>query len=259
MTSSGCYADAREILSKKATKTAFTIKRLLSNIDSLTAVETRNKLFNALVKPVLLVHSLWKLIGNSCLKRSPYWLHWLPWCLRGSTPLLSDLECLNKPQSHFFFIPIKSSFIGVIILSTYCQYASYSEDHFACSLYCFLMRHFNEGGTYTCNSSPFLELVNLCGLNLLIPEVNFSWKLDHKSFIDRLQSEECMIESKYLDMCSLRPTQSAFLYKGTIRTVNLFFDCYFDITLKKHSIMITKPWDGLSLDDNTVIVRYKQV
>ena len=38
MTSSGCYADAREILSKKATKTAFTIKRLLSNIDSLTAL-----------------------------------------------------------------------------------------------------------------------------------------------------------------------------------------------------------------------------
>ena len=58
MTSSGCYAYAREILSKKATKTAFTIKRLLSNIVSLTAVETRNKLFNALVKPVLLVHSL---------------------------------------------------------------------------------------------------------------------------------------------------------------------------------------------------------
>ena len=40
---------------------------------------------------------------------------------------------------------------------------------------------------------------------------------------------------------------------------NLFVDCYFDITLKKHSIMITKPWDGLSLDDNTVIVRYEQV
>ena len=58
MTSSGCYAYAREILSKKATKTVFTIKRLLSNIDSLTVVETRNKLFNALVKPVLLVHSL---------------------------------------------------------------------------------------------------------------------------------------------------------------------------------------------------------
>ena len=58
MTSSGHYAYAREILSKKATKTAFTIKLLLSNIDSLTAVETRNKLFDALVKPVLLVHSL---------------------------------------------------------------------------------------------------------------------------------------------------------------------------------------------------------
>ena len=58
MTSSGCYANAREILSKKATKTVFTIKRLLSNIYSLTVVETRNKLFDALVKPVLLVHSL---------------------------------------------------------------------------------------------------------------------------------------------------------------------------------------------------------
>ena len=33
MTSSGHYAYAREILSKKATKTVFTIKRLLSNID----------------------------------------------------------------------------------------------------------------------------------------------------------------------------------------------------------------------------------
>ena len=51
MTSSGRYAYAREILSKKATKIVFTIKRLLSNIDS-SAVETRNKLFDALVKPV---------------------------------------------------------------------------------------------------------------------------------------------------------------------------------------------------------------
>ena len=53
MTSSGRYACAREILSKKATKIVFTIKRLLSNIDS-SAVETRNKLFDALVKPVRL-------------------------------------------------------------------------------------------------------------------------------------------------------------------------------------------------------------
>ena len=52
MTSSGRYAYAREILSKKATKMAFTMKRLLAKIDSL-AVETRNKLFDALVKPVL--------------------------------------------------------------------------------------------------------------------------------------------------------------------------------------------------------------
>ena len=53
MTSSGRYAYAREILSKKATKIVFTIKRLLSDIDS-SAVETRNTLFDALVKPVLL-------------------------------------------------------------------------------------------------------------------------------------------------------------------------------------------------------------
>ena len=53
MTSSGRYAYAREILSKKVTKIVFTIKRLLSNIDS-SAAETRNKLFDALVKPVLL-------------------------------------------------------------------------------------------------------------------------------------------------------------------------------------------------------------
>ena len=52
MTSSGRYAYAREILSKKATKIVFTMKRLLAKIDSL-AVETRNKLFDALVKPVL--------------------------------------------------------------------------------------------------------------------------------------------------------------------------------------------------------------
>ena len=39
---------------------------------------------------------------------------------------------------------------------------------------------------------------------------------------------------------------------------NLFVDCYFDIILNKHSTMITKTWDDLSLDDKTVIVRYKQ-
>ena len=53
MTSSGRCAYAMEILSKKATKIVFTVKRLLSNIDS-SAVETRNELFDALFKPVLL-------------------------------------------------------------------------------------------------------------------------------------------------------------------------------------------------------------
>ena len=47
-TSSGRCAYARQILSKKATKIVFKIKRLLSNIDS-SAVETRNELFDALV------------------------------------------------------------------------------------------------------------------------------------------------------------------------------------------------------------------
>ena len=53
MTSSGRCAYAMEILSKKATKIVFTIKRLLSNIDS-SAVETRKELFDAVVKPALL-------------------------------------------------------------------------------------------------------------------------------------------------------------------------------------------------------------
>ena len=53
MTSSARYTYAREILSKKATKIVFTIKRFLSNSDP-SAVEVRNKRFDALVKPVLL-------------------------------------------------------------------------------------------------------------------------------------------------------------------------------------------------------------
>ena len=40
------------------------------------------------------------------------------------------------------------------------------------------------------------------GMNLLIPEVNSSRKLDHKSSIDRSQTVECMTESTYLH-CSL--------------------------------------------------------
>ena len=53
MTSSARYTHAREIFSKKATKIVFTIKRFLSNIDP-PAVKVRNKLFDALVKSVLL-------------------------------------------------------------------------------------------------------------------------------------------------------------------------------------------------------------
>ena len=50
MTSFGRYAYARDILSKKACKVLLTIKRSLANTD----IEIKNKLFDALVKPVLL-------------------------------------------------------------------------------------------------------------------------------------------------------------------------------------------------------------
>ena len=77
----------------------------------------------------------------------------------------------------------------------------------------FLLRRFNEGDTY---GRPFGELVNLCAINRWILEVNSSRKLDPKSPIDRSLSVECTTEFTYLDKCSLRPSQSAFLYKGTI-------------------------------------------
>ena len=43
----------------------------------------------------------------------------------------------------------------------------------------------NEGDIY---GRPFLELVNLCGMNRFTSEVNSSRKLDHKSSTDRSQS-----------------------------------------------------------------------
>ena len=101
--------------------------------------------------------------------------------------------------------------MAAIISSRYCQYAArnffwtsclmvwYRGSFLVCSRSLFLMRRFNERDTY---SRQFLELVNLCGINRLIPEVNSSRKLDHKSFIGRSQSVECTTESSYLDMCS---------------------------------------------------------
>ena len=53
MTSSGRHTYAREILSKKAYKVLSTIKKSLSNSDAST-VTIKNKLFDALVKPLLL-------------------------------------------------------------------------------------------------------------------------------------------------------------------------------------------------------------
>jgi len=53
MTSSSCYTYAREILNKKATKVLSIMKRSFSNSDSAT-IAIKNKLFDALVKPVLL-------------------------------------------------------------------------------------------------------------------------------------------------------------------------------------------------------------
>ena len=53
MTSSCRFTCAREILSKKAYKVLSTIKKSLSNPDA-TTVTIKNKLFDALVKPILL-------------------------------------------------------------------------------------------------------------------------------------------------------------------------------------------------------------
>ena len=53
MTSSGRYTYAREILSKKAIKVLSIINRSFSNTDTAT-IAIKNKLFNALIKPVLL-------------------------------------------------------------------------------------------------------------------------------------------------------------------------------------------------------------
>ena len=53
MTSSGRYTYAKEILSKKATKVVSITKSLLSKIDS-SAIVIKNKLFDALAKPILL-------------------------------------------------------------------------------------------------------------------------------------------------------------------------------------------------------------
>ena len=52
VTSSGRYTYAREILSKKAYKVLGTIKRFLSSSDT-SAISIKNKLFDALVKPIL--------------------------------------------------------------------------------------------------------------------------------------------------------------------------------------------------------------
>ena len=60
----------------------------------------------------------------------------------------------------------------------------------------FLVRHFYEGNIY---GRPFLELVNLCGMNRFTSEVNSSRKLDHKSSTDRSQSLEWTTESRYLE------------------------------------------------------------
>ena len=93
--------------------------------------------------------------------------------------------------------------------------------------------------------------MHTCSINHLIPEVNSSPKLDHKSFIDRSQVVECTTEF-------FKASHAAFLYKGTILQF-LFVECCFDIyTLNKHSIMITntRTSDDLSLDDKSVFVSY---
>ena len=53
MTSCGRYTYVRDILSKNAYKVLATVKRLFSNLET-TTITIKNKLFDALVKPILL-------------------------------------------------------------------------------------------------------------------------------------------------------------------------------------------------------------
>ena len=58
-------------------------------------------------------------------------------------------------------------------------------------------------------------------------------------------------------MCSLRHPSLFFSIQGN-HPAFLFVKCCFDITLNKHSIMITNTSDDLNLDDKTVVVSYKK-
>ena len=60
MTPSCRYTYAREIRSKKAIKVLSIINRSFSNTDAAATIAIKNKLFNALIKPVLLyVCEIW--------------------------------------------------------------------------------------------------------------------------------------------------------------------------------------------------------
>ena len=154
--------------------------------------------------------------------------------------------------------------MAAIISSRYCQYAArnffwtsclmvwYRGSFLVCSRSLFLMRRFNERDTY---SRQFLELVNLCGINRLIPEVNSSRKLDHKSFIDRSQVVDCTTEF-------FKASQSAFLYKGTILQF-LFVECCFDIpstnTALWSLIHVPRMTWVLMISLSLLVTSYKQV
>ena len=126
----------------------------------------------------LSVHGLWTLIGNSCLKRSPYQPHWYPLAVRFGVLKQSPesfvsshrVFSIRRGNNLFHILPVWG--------------AKLLLDFIACSSSLFLLRRFSEGDTY---GRPFLELVNLCGMDRLTPEVNSSRKLDHKSSIDRSQ------------------------------------------------------------------------
>ena len=83
------------------------------------------------------------------------------------------------------------------------------------------------GDTYC---RPFLELVNLCGMKRLIPEVDSSQKLDYNSFIDRSQSVECTTVYKFRHVF-FKATPVYFSKQGN-HSAFLCVDCCFDITIK---------------------------
>ena len=114
ITWSGRYTCAREILSKKATKVLSMIKQSLSNTDSST-IAIKTKLFNALVKPVLLYG---KRCNNRPVFRLKNWLRFRSWFSCGGTSS-SVPDANSSGWLATFTTQWKSSRLDVLLYATW--------------------------------------------------------------------------------------------------------------------------------------------